>query len=121
MIVRDSVSPKPIAVLIPSTIVPHTEFREDVLVKEECVSLKITQVHGKLVWCKSFGLCLRQEHGLGCLTGNGAIVKVNGVVMLVLERYHDYGVAGHFLINCYVNAQEEGNKEQAYYDNRDYF
>jgi hypothetical protein len=101
---RDGVSPEPIAVLIPSAVVTDTEFRKDVLVKEERVSPEITQIYGNLVWLETFCLCLGQEHGLGCFAGYGAVVEVNRVVVFVLQRNHDHGVVGHFLINSDIDA-----------------
>ena len=102
--VRDGVSPEPITVLIPSAVVPDTEFGEYVLAKEERVSPKITQIYGNMIWLEAFCLCLGQQHGLGCFAGDGAVVEVNGVVVFVLQRNHDHGVVGHFLINSDIDA-----------------
>jgi len=95
-------SPKPVASIIPSAVILHPKLREDVLVKKKGVTPKIVETLAMWVLLKTFLLCIRQDHGLGCFASNADIIKVNRMVAFIFQGYNNYGIVRYFFINRYI-------------------
>jgi len=69
-------------------------------------------------------LCQRlgKGHRLGSLAGNTRTIKIDGMIMLILEGDNDYRITRHCFIHSDINAEEKtDDKGSDNYDGKDRF
>jgi hypothetical protein len=83
------------------------------MVKEELpIAPEISQFFVVRMRLVPFGLSLGQSHGLGCLTGNADVIKMDGMVEFVLQRNDYHGVSWDSFIHRDVDAQKKADDQK---------
>ena len=83
------------------------------MVKKKGVTPKIVETLAMWVLLKTFLLCIRQDHGLGCFASNADIIKVNRMVAFIFQGYNNYRIVRYFFINRYIYTEEEHYNKKA--------